>query len=143
MREGHCGGTARGAIGRRTTGCGKRRVSARLGRRSVTPGEAGRKPALRRLAILESEQGERSMQLNMATSSTKPGDNVTRPNQLGNALINLAGATLLGLHMLEVLMFNGRLRGRSHRWFDRLQILLVGIFHIQSIPAPRQEAGHA
>src|SRR5690606_32561207 len=52
MGEGHCGGTARGAIGRRTTGCGKRRVSARVGRRSVTPGEAGRKPALWRLAIL-------------------------------------------------------------------------------------------
>ncbi|NER65691.1 DUF1145 domain-containing protein, partial [Pseudomonas sp. MAFF212427] len=29
-----------------------------------------------------------------------------------HALINLAGATLLGLHMLEMLMFNGRLRGR-------------------------------
>lgn len=58
-------------------------------------------------------------------------------------LINLAGAMLLVLHVLEVLMFNGRLRERNHRWFDRLQILLVGIFHIQSIPAPRQEAGHA
>ena len=58
-------------------------------------------------------------------------------------LINLAGAMLLVLHVLEVLMFNGRLRERSHRWGDGVQILLVGIFHIQSIPAPRQEAGHA
>lgn len=58
-------------------------------------------------------------------------------------LINLVGGAVLILHVLEVLMFNGRLRERSHRWFDRLQILLVGIFHIQSIPAPRQEAGHA
>lgn len=57
-------------------------------------------------------------------------------------LINLAGAALLGLHFLEMLFFNGRLRERSHRWFDRLQILLTGIFHIQSIPAPRQEARH-
>lgn len=57
-------------------------------------------------------------------------------------LINLAGAVLLALHFLEVLFFNARLRERSHRWFDRLQILLVGIFHIQSIPAPRQEVRH-
>ena len=60
-----------------------------------------------------------------------------------NRLISLAGAALLGLHLLEVLFFNGSLRGRSHRWFDRLQILLVGIFHVLSIPAPRQETKHA
>lgn len=60
-----------------------------------------------------------------------------------NLLINAAGAALFGLHLLEVLGFNGRLRGRSHRWFDRLQILLVGIFHVLSIPAPRQESAHA
>ncbi len=58
-------------------------------------------------------------------------------------LINAAGATVLALHVLEVLVFNRLLRERSHRWFDRLQILLVGVFHIQSIPTPRQEAGHA
>lgn len=60
-----------------------------------------------------------------------------------NRLIDLAGAALLGLHLLEVLFYNGRLRERSHRWFDRLQILLVGIFHILSIPAPRKEVPHA
>lgn len=60
-----------------------------------------------------------------------------------NQLISIAGATLFALHVLEVLFFNGCLRGRSHRWFDRLQILLVGIFHIVSIPAPRQETTHA
>jgi len=58
-----------------------------------------------------------------------------------NLLINAAGITLLGLHLLEVLFFNGSLRGRSHRWFDRLPILLTGIFHVMSIPrvqeAPR------
>jgi len=60
-------------------------------------------------------------------------------------LINLAGAALLGLHFLEILFYNSRLRERSHRWFDRLQILLVGIFHILSIPSPppRKEAPHA
>ena len=58
-------------------------------------------------------------------------------------LINLAGLALLGLHFLEVLFYNSRLRERSHRWFDRLQILLVGIFHVLSIPPPRKEAPHA
>lgn len=53
-----------------------------------------------------------------------------------NTLISLAGMGVLGLHMFEVLAFNHRLRDRSHRWLDRLQILLLGIFHIQSIPAP-------
>lgn len=58
-------------------------------------------------------------------------------------LIDIAGAALLGLHFLEVLFYNNVLRDRSHRWFDRLQILLVGIFHILSIPAPRKEVPHA
>ncbi|NBA94600.1 DUF1145 domain-containing protein [Pseudomonas sp. R5(2019)] len=58
-------------------------------------------------------------------------------------LINAAGAGLLALHVLEVLLFNSRLQGRSHRWFDRLQILLVGIFHIQSIPSPAKVNKHA
>ncbi|WP_312934831.1 DUF1145 domain-containing protein [Pseudomonas sp.] len=51
-------------------------------------------------------------------------------------LIRAAGSTLLGLHVLEVLLFNGSLRERSHRWFDRLQILLTGIFHILTLPRP-------
>ncbi|MHC6224376.1 DUF1145 domain-containing protein [Pseudomonas sp. X10] len=60
-----------------------------------------------------------------------------------NLLISAAGIALLGLHLLEVLFFNGCLRGRSHRWFDRLQILLTGIFHVMSIPKPLREAHHA
>lgn len=51
-----------------------------------------------------------------------------------NLLINIAGAALMLLHLLEVLLFRASLRGRSHPWFDRLQILLVGIFHVRSIP---------
>lgn len=58
-------------------------------------------------------------------------------------LINAAGAALLLIHVLEVLLFNRSLRGRSHRWFDRLQILLVGIFHVQSIRAPVEGSRHA
>lgn len=49
-------------------------------------------------------------------------------------LINGAGAALMLLHVLEVLLFHASLRGRTHPWFDRLQILLVGIFHVRSIP---------
>jgi len=49
-------------------------------------------------------------------------------------LINLTGALLMLLHLLEVLLFQASLRGRTHPWFDRLQILLVGIFHVRSIP---------
>ncbi|AVH34996.1 DUF1145 domain-containing protein [Pseudomonas monteilii] len=60
-----------------------------------------------------------------------------------NLLINAAGIFLLGLHLLEVLFFNGSLRGRSHRWFDRLQILLTGIFHVMSIPRAQEAPRNA
>ncbi|WP_462401926.1 DUF1145 domain-containing protein [Pseudomonas sp. Marseille-QA0332] len=53
-----------------------------------------------------------------------------------NLLINAVAILLLGLHVLEILFFNASLRGRSHRWFDRLQILLTGIFHVMSIRRP-------
>ncbi|WP_342649494.1 DUF1145 domain-containing protein [Pseudomonas sp. REB1044] len=70
--------------------------------------------------------------------------NLTQPQPLPlNLLINAAGAFLLALHLLEVLMFNASLRGRSHRWFDRLQILLTGIFHVMSIPRPLEAPRHA
>lgn len=60
-----------------------------------------------------------------------------------NLLINAAGSVLLTLHVLEVLFFNASLRGRSHRWFDRLQILLTGIFHVMSIPKPEEASSRA
>ncbi|QXH48076.1 DUF1145 domain-containing protein [Pseudomonas xanthosomatis] len=60
-----------------------------------------------------------------------------------NLLINAAGTLLLTLHVLEVLFFNASLRGRSHRWFDRLQILLTGIFHVMSIPKPEEASSRA
>ncbi|MBK4990399.1 MULTISPECIES: DUF1145 domain-containing protein [Pseudomonas] len=60
-----------------------------------------------------------------------------------NLLINAAGGLLLCLHVLEVLFFNGSLRGRSHRWFDRLQILLTGIFHVMSIPRAQETPRNA
>lgn len=60
-----------------------------------------------------------------------------------NLLLNAVGIFLLSLHCLEVLFFNAGLRGRSHRWFDRLQILLTGIFHVMSIPKPLETPRHA
>ena len=59
-------------------------------------------------------------------------------------LVNLAGSLLLLTHLLELVLFNGSLKGRVHPWRDRLQILLVGIFHLQTVPAPASlEADHA
>lgn len=63
-------------------------------------------------------------------------------------LVNLAGILLLLTHLLELLLFNASLKHRTHPWRDRLQILLVGMFHVQSLPAPaaddvNKEAKHA
>ncbi|MCE4053418.1 DUF1145 domain-containing protein [Pseudomonas sp. Au-Pse12] len=60
-------------------------------------------------------------------------------------LVNLAGSLLLLTHLLELLLFNGSLKDRPHPWRDRLQILLVGIFHLQTLPAavPAVETDHA
>ncbi|MFJ4349191.1 DUF1145 domain-containing protein [Pseudomonas sp. NPDC089401] len=60
-----------------------------------------------------------------------------------NLLINATGIVVFALHLLEVLFFNASLRGRSHRWFDRLQILLTGIFHVMSIPRYQEASRHA
>ena len=71
--------------------------------------------------------------------------NLARPliNPL-HLLVNLAGSLLLLTHLLELVLFNGSLKGRAHPWRDRLQILLVGIFHLQALPAPvTVEADHA
>ncbi|MDD1147196.1 DUF1145 domain-containing protein [Pseudomonas sp. TNT2022 ID357] len=60
-------------------------------------------------------------------------------------LVNLAGSLLLLTHLLELLLFNGSLKERPHPWRDRLHILLVGIFHLQTLPAaaPVAETDHA
>ncbi|ROL65405.1 hypothetical protein BLX41_28550 [Pseudomonas protegens] len=59
-------------------------------------------------------------------------------------LVNLAGSLLLLTHLLELVLFNGSLKDRAHPWRDRLQILLVGIFHLQTLPVPVVvEADHA
>ncbi|WP_236183697.1 DUF1145 domain-containing protein [Pseudomonas protegens] len=71
--------------------------------------------------------------------------NLARPliNPL-HLLVNLAGSLLLLTHLLELLLFNGSLKDRPPPWRDRLYILLVGIFHLQTLPAPVVvEADHA
>ncbi|MDE1186883.1 MAG: DUF1145 domain-containing protein [Pantoea sp.] len=58
-------------------------------------------------------------------------------------LIKLAGCLLLLTHVLELFLFNGSLRGRSHPWRDRLYILVFGIFHLQSFSRRQAEVSHA
>lgn len=58
-------------------------------------------------------------------------------------LIKLAGCLLLLTHVMELFLFNGSLRGRSHPWLDRLRILVFGIFHLQSFGRRQAEVQHA
>ena len=59
-------------------------------------------------------------------------------------LVNLAGSVLAGLHLLEALLCYRSLRGRAHPWLDRLKIVIFGVFHLQTIPAPTaSKASHA
>lgn len=67
---------------------------------------------------------------------------VELPNPF-NILLKLVGGLLLLAHLLEVLLFNGDLHGRVHPWRDRLQVVLFGMFHLQSFSRPSREARHA
>ncbi|MFJ5295288.1 DUF1145 domain-containing protein [Pseudomonas sp. RC10] len=58
-------------------------------------------------------------------------------------LLKLAGSLLLLTHVMELFLFNGSLRGRLHPWSDRLQILIFGIFHLQSFGRRQAEVHHA
>ncbi|WP_131107803.1 DUF1145 domain-containing protein [Pseudomonas sp. Sample_10] len=59
-------------------------------------------------------------------------------------LVNLAGGILAILHLLEALLCYRSLRGRAHPWRDRLKIVIFGVFHLQTIPAPSaSKASHA
>jgi putative membrane protein len=53
--------------------------------------------------------------------------------ELFSPWISLAGIGLLLLHVLELLVFHHRLKGRTHRWADRLQVLVLGIFHVYAL----------
>ncbi|NVZ68693.1 DUF1145 domain-containing protein [Pseudomonas costantinii] len=64
-------------------------------------------------------------------------------------LVSLAGSLLFLTHLLVLLLFNSSVKHRVHPWRDRLQILLVGMFHVQGLSAPaaideaNKEANHA
>jgi putative membrane protein len=59
-------------------------------------------------------------------------------------LVNLAGGLLGVIHLLEALLCYRSLRGRAHPWLDRLRIVIFGVFHLQTIPAPTaSKASHA
>lgn len=60
-----------------------------------------------------------------------------------NVVLSLAGSLALLTHLLELLLFNSSLRGRTHPWRDRGKILVFGIFHIQSISHPSADGTHA
>ena len=60
-----------------------------------------------------------------------------------HVLIKLAGGMLLLTHVIELFLFNGSLRERSRPWSDRLQILIFGIFHLQSFGRRQAEVHHA
>lgn len=51
-------------------------------------------------------------------------------------LVNLVGILLLLTHLLELVLFNASVKHLAHPWRDRLLILLLGMFHIKSLPAP-------
>lgn len=58
-----------------------------------------------------------------------------------DVMIDMAGSIVLLTHLLELILFNGSLRGRRHPWRDRGKIVLFGIFHLQSIG--RSASGHS
>ncbi|KHK61382.1 MULTISPECIES: DUF1145 domain-containing protein [Pseudomonas] len=59
-----------------------------------------------------------------------------------HVLVNLAGALLLAVHLLELLLFRAQFRGRPAAGRDRFRVLLFGIFHLQTL-ATAPEASHA
>lgn len=54
------------------------------------------------------------------------------PEPLGGRLGSLAGIILIA-HVVEVLLFNSRLKDRPQPWLERLQVLLFGIAHMRTL----------
>jgi putative membrane protein len=49
-------------------------------------------------------------------------------------LLQAAGALILLIHGLELLLFKARLENRPRLWLERLQVLLFGVFHLLGLP---------
>ncbi|MFJ4144278.1 DUF1145 domain-containing protein [Pseudomonas sp. NPDC089734] len=67
---------------------------------------------------------------------------IEAPSPFG-VMIDMAGSLVLLTHCLELILFNGSLRGRKHPWRDRGKILIFGIFHVQAIGRRSAESSHA
>ncbi|MEA9978400.1 MULTISPECIES: DUF1145 domain-containing protein [unclassified Pseudomonas] len=67
---------------------------------------------------------------------------IALPNPF-DLLINMVASLLVLIHLMELVLFNGSLRGRARPWRDRGQILLFGIFHLQSFSRVSVEVAHA
>ena len=58
--------------------------------------------------------------------------------------LHVAGASVLLIHGLELLLFKARLELRPRPWLERLQVLLFGAFHLFGLPpVTLSEAEHA
>lgn len=60
-------------------------------------------------------------------------------------LLYVLGGVILLAHLIELSLFNFRLKDRPQPWRDRLQVLLFGGFHLFGLPQPalKKEARHA
>lgn len=67
---------------------------------------------------------------------------VELPNPF-DVLLKLVGSLLLLMHVLELGFFNNDLRGRAHPVRDALQVMLFGMFHLQSFSRPSLGVNHA
>lgn len=67
---------------------------------------------------------------------------ITMPHPFG-LMFKLAGGLLLLTHIIELIGYHASLRGRPHPWRDRLQILLFGLFHLNTFKRPQAEVHHA
>jgi putative membrane protein len=68
-------------------------------------------------------------------------DSFTQPFAL---LLHVAGALVLLIHGLELLLFKARLQQRPQPGLERLQVLLFGVFHVFGLPPLTQaEVEHA
>lgn len=55
-------------------------------------------------------------------------------------LLHVAGALILLIHGLELLLFNARLSERGQPARERVQVMLFGIFHLLGLPQPQAQS---
>jgi len=59
-------------------------------------------------------------------------------------LLLLCAGLMLLAHLVELVLFDSRLKGRPQPWRDRAQVLLFGVLHLLSLPPSRAKgARHA